>query len=266
VNDPGLATLTSAGLQAAALDLAWGPLEVLASTGSTNADVLRRAEAGASEGLVIAADEQTEGRGRLGRSWVSPPGASVSVSVLLRPALTGEAWGWLPLITGLAVAAGIAEATGLDPVLKWPNDVIVTTGRPGKVAGVLVERAGTAASAGFGINTAMAEGELPVPEASSLLLAGARDVNPDLLVASCLRQLRQRYARFVASGGESERSGLALEYAQRCSTLGRDVVVQLPSGQKLSGRAQRLDATGRLCVVDGDSLHAIAAGDVTHLR
>lgn len=259
-------TLSEPELQRAAADLPWRHLEVIPATGSTNADVLRRAAAGAPEGLVIAADEQTAGRGRLGRSWSSPPGASVSVSVLLRPALAPERLGWLPLLAGLSVAAAIAQVCEVEAELKWPNDVLVADGRRGKVAGILLERAGDAACVGFGINTAMTEDELPVPEASSLVLAGAQAPDPNTLVAACLRELHHRYSHLLASGGDPVRSGLADEYAARCDTIGREVEVRLPSQQRWRGSAVGVDALGRLRVeVDGE-VRDVAAGDIVHLR
>lgn len=263
---PIRATLTAAGLSSALADLPWGPIHVVASTGSTNADILRRAGQGAPEGLVVAADEQTAGRGRLGRAWVSPPGASVSVSVLLRPALPADRLGWLPLLTGAAVAAGAAQAAGVQTVLKWPNDVLVTTGRRGKIAGVLLERSDGAACIGFGINTAMTHAELPVPEASSIVLAGSAAPDPDALVAACLHHLWRRYTNLLASGGDPVRSGLVEDYTGRCSTVGSDVVVSLPTGEQLAGRAEAVDPLGRLLVRAGGELHTVAAGDVTHVR
>ncbi len=259
-------TLSASGLLERAGDLPWRDLRVVSTTGSTNADVLAAAQAGAAEGLVIAADEQTAGRGRLGRDWVSPPGASISVSVLLRPALAGQQWGWLPLLTGLAVAAGVAEVTGLATALKWPNDVLVTQGRPGKVAGVLLERAGDAAVVGFGINTAMTADELPVEQASSIVLAGGAVPDPDALAAACLRQLFARYDGLRASGGDAGRSPLAREYDQRCATLGRDVRVSLPDGSLLQGTADSVDASGRLVLRGADGSVSVSAGDVTHVR
>lgn len=259
-------TLSGSGLLERAGDLPWRDLRVVSSTGSTNADVLEAAQAGAAEGLVIAADEQTAGRGRLGRDWVSPAGASISVSVLLRPSLAGEQWGWLPLLTGLAVSAGVAEATGLETGLKWPNDVLVAQGRPGKVAGVLLERAGDAAVVGFGVNTAMTADELPVEQASSIVLAGAAAPDPDALAAACLRHLYERYDRLRASGGDAGRSGLAREYEQRCATLGRDVRVSLPDGAVLQGIAESVDDSGRLVLRRADGTVSVSAGDVTHVR
>ena len=259
-------TLTRTGLLRAAADLPWRELEVVATTGSTNADVLQRAAEGAAEGLVIAADEQTAGRGRLGRDWSSPPGASVSVSVLLRPGLAPERMGWLPLLTGLAITAAIGEACQVDALLKWPNDVLVADDRPGKVAGILLERAGDAACVGFGINTAMTESELPVPEASSLVLAGAAAPNPDVLVAACLREVHHRYSHLLASGGDPVRSGLADEYHARCATLGREVDVRLPGDECWQGIAQGVDDLGRLLVDVAGEVRVVAAGDVVHLR
>jgi BirA family biotin operon repressor/biotin-[acetyl-CoA-carboxylase] ligase len=263
---PDRPTLSEAGLRAATADLPWPAPQVVGSTGSTNADVLALAAAGAAEGLAIAADEQRTGRGRLGRAWASPKGASVSVSVLLRPTLSQEQVGWLPLLTGLAVAAGVQQAAGVIPRLKWPNDVLVDHGRPGKIAGVLLERVGGAAAVGFGINTAMALAELPVPQASSIVLAGSAAPDPDVLVGACLGQLYRRYSALVAAGGDAGRSGLAAEYRARCATIGRDVTVSLPQGAVLQGRAQDIDSAGRLILRGPEGLVTVAAGDVTHVR
>lgn len=259
-------TLSTVGLRQAAADLPWQDLVVVEATGSTNADVLARAAEGAREGLVIAADEQRAGRGRLGREWSSPPGASVSVSVLLRPALAPEQLGWLPLLTGLAISAAIADVCQVAAQLKWPNDVLVADEHPGKIAGILLELAGDAACVGFGINTAMAQDELPVPEASSLALSGANVPDPDVLVAACLRELHNRYARLLASGGDPVRSGLIDEYSARCSTLGQEVEVRLPDGKRWLGTARSVDDLGRLQVETDGELRVVAAGDVLHLR
>jgi len=259
-------TLSQALLRNATAELPWPAPLVVASTGSTNADVLARAASGAPEGLVIAADEQTAGRGRLGRTWASPPGASVSVSVLLRPPFGHPQLGWLPLLTGLAVAAGVQKAAGVAAAVKWPNDVLVDSGLPGKIAGVLLEGADGAAAVGFGINTAMTADELPVEQASSIVLAQAPPPDPNVLVAACLLQLYRRYSALVAAGGDAQRSGLAQEYRDRCSTIGRSVTVSLPDGAVLSGSAQDVDADGRLLVAVPEGVIAVSAGDVAHVR
>src|ERR1700760_3168530 len=118
--------LDAVGLRRAALrpDGLWREIEVVPSTGSTNADLLAPAPAGEPEGVLLAAEEQTAGRGRLGRTWTSPPYAALTFSLLLRPAVPPARRGWLPLLTGVAVAAAVTEVTGLETRLKWPNDVL----------------------------------------------------------------------------------------------------------------------------------------------
>src|SRR6202453_508616 len=132
----------------------WHTVESAAQTGSTNADLLLRAQDGAAEGLVLVAEEQTAGRGRRGRAWVSPPHAALMFSLLLRPAPVPPArWGWLPLLTGVAVVTAIREVTGVSATLKWPNDVLAAAVPvPGKLAGILAEAAGDAVVVGVGLN------------------------------------------------------------------------------------------------------------------
>ena len=132
----------------------WTSVRVVASTGSTNADLLAR---GGPEGQVLVAEEQTAGRGRSGRTWVSQPGASLTFSVLLRPAsVPPSARGWLPLLTGVAVAAGVRSAAGVAARLKWPNDILVGDR---KLAGILAEQSadGDAVVIGVGLNVATSE-------------------------------------------------------------------------------------------------------------
>src|SRR5712671_2426001 len=103
----------------------WRAVEVTASTASTNADLLAQAAGGAPEGIVLAAEEQSAGRGRMGRAWVSPPRAGLTFSLLVRPATVPPARrGWLSLLTGVAVASAVTAVTGVDTRLKWPNDVL----------------------------------------------------------------------------------------------------------------------------------------------
>src|SRR5580704_19333079 len=127
----------------------WRAVEVLASTGSTNADLLARAVAGAPEGVVLAAEEQTAGRGRMGRSWVSPPRAALTFSLLLRPAPVPPARrGWLPLLAGTAVAGAVRTVAAVDARLKWPNDVLAGEA---KLGGILAEAIGDAVIVGVGL-------------------------------------------------------------------------------------------------------------------
>jgi BirA family biotin operon repressor/biotin-[acetyl-CoA-carboxylase] ligase len=188
----------------------------------------------------------------------------VSVSVLVPAPPAGAAW--LPLLTGLAVADGITAGTAVATRVKWPNDVLLDGAAPGKVSGVLVERTAAVACLGFGINTAMAADELPVPGATSLGLQGVA-VDPDALVAAVLGRLWARLRAHTLSGGDAARSGLADDYRARCSTIGRGVAVHLPVGETLHGTAVGVDDDGRLVVRAASGARAVVdAGDVEHVR
>ncbi len=238
-------------LQAAALARALAPdgwrVEVLRSTGSTNEVVAGRARAGEPAGLVVVAEQQTAGRGRLDRRWVSPARAGLTCSVLLRPDLPAGRLGWVPLWGGLAVARALREQAGIEAVLKWPNDVLVG-GR--KVCGLLAEVADGAVVLGIGLNVSTRADELP-DFATSLLLAGATTTDRDTVLRAVLRTL---------SAVLAERSPEA--YRAWCDSVGRRVRVEVPGGPAIEGLAERVDDDGRL-VVDGT---AYDAGDVVHLR
>src|SRR5690348_10831896 len=109
----------------------WRTIEVVESTGSTNADLLARALAGEPEGTVLATEHQQAGRGRLGRTWITPPRAALTFSLLVRPGVPPARRGWLPLLTGIAVAGAITSVTGVATTLKWPNDVLADQGQAG---------------------------------------------------------------------------------------------------------------------------------------
>lgn len=247
-------------------------VEVVSQTGSTNADLLAAARAGAAGGAVLIAEEQTAGRGRLDRSWHSSRGAALTFSVLLRPAAVPPGrLSWLPLLTGVAVAAALRQRSGLDVSLKWPNDVLASPGvpgRPGKLAGILAEQAGQAVVIGIGLNVSSAADELPVPTATSLTLAGAAGLDRADVLVAILRELELWYLRWAASPdpGDAAASGLRAEYLRCCSTIGRDVRVELPAGALLTGRACDVDGLGRLLVSTADGVQAVSAGDVVHVR
>lgn len=227
-------------------------VEVLATAGSTNALVADRARAGEPHGLVVVAEEQTQGRGRLDRSWQSPPRAGLTFSVLLRPSLEPHRLGWVPLWGGLAVARAVREQTGVEAVVKWPNDVQVG-GR--KLAGLLAESVGDVGAGavvlGIGLNVTTRREELPVETATSLLLEGATTTDRDTVLRAVLRAL-------AGALGDQD----VASYRELCSTLGREVRVELPGGTSVTGVAEAVDDDGRL-VVDGTPY---AAGDVVHLR
>lgn len=242
--------------------------EVLAQSPSTNAVVTERARAGAAEGLVVVADHQTAGRGRLDRSWVTPPRSALTFSVLLVPDRVPVArWPWLPLLAGVAVVEGVRRATGLAGGLKWPNDVLLGDA---KLAGILVERVerpgGAAAVVGIGLNVSTSAAELPVETATSLVLGGAGEVDRADLLGHVLDALGEEYDAWRAAAGNAG-VRLRASYLGVCDTVGRDVRVDLPTGTVLAGRAAGVDADGRLEVVTatGETV-VLGAGDVVHVR
>jgi BirA family biotin operon repressor/biotin-[acetyl-CoA-carboxylase] ligase len=259
-----MASLSAATVSAACAGGLWASVDVVARTGSTNADLLAR---GGPEGQVLVAEEQTAGRGRMGRTWVSEPGAALTFSALLRPAAVPQARrGWLPLLTGVAVAAAVRSVAGVPAVLKWPNDVLLGEG---KLAGVLAEQSGDVVVVGVGINVSTPLPSLPASAgglpATSLLAAGA-DVARDVLLIEVLRELERRYLAFRADP-DPVRSGIQTSYRELCATLGRRVRVELPGDRVIVGVAEDVDADGRVVIRETDtSSVTVSAGDVIHLR
>ena len=278
----------------------WREVRVVEETGSTNADLLAKARSGAGEGLVLVAEAQTSGRGRMGRRWISPPRRSLTFSVLLRPAVPAGLLGWMPLLAGVAVASALRQTAGVDARLKWPNDVLVDGA---KIAGILAERWTNAVVIGTGINVLQHRGELPVPTATSLLVAQgagpagagaagpaeargagpveARGAGPgdapgpgagadmrERLLTAVLDELARWYVAWLdqPQPGDADGCGLRAEYLRRSGTVGSAVTVMLPGGQNLTGMAAGIDAAGRLEIRTPAGLVQVSAGDVVHLR
>lgn len=281
--DPGTETHPRLGVDALRRALVEGPnapyssLEVVDDIGSTNAELIARAAGGAPDRSVLLAEHQASGRGRLGRVWSAPPRTQVAVSVLLRPgAVSPTLFGWLPLVTGLAVRDGLREAGGVDATLKWPNDVLVD-GR--KIAGILAEMTTVpgggdfpvrlpAVVVGVGINVSLTREQLPVPHATSLVLEGGSG-DRDAVARAVLEALALRHSQWreCEHGSGSTVSDLLMtNYTEACSTIGAEVRVELPGDVVRTGRADRVDRDGRLVVVDPEGEFAVAAGDVTHIR
>ena len=218
----------------------WQAVEVVERTGSTNADLLARALGGAPEGVVLAAEEQSAGRGRMGRTWVSPPRAALTFSLLVRPAAVPPARrGWLPLLAGVAVASAVTAVTGVQTRLKWPNDVLAG---PAKLGGILAEAAGDAVVVGVGLNVSAEPGELPPPgpgalAATSLRIAAsaapeiaprpprnrapgrpgiARPAAPERepLLIAILADFEHWYQAWYRAGGDPDRCGLRAGYTR----------------------------------------------------
>jgi BirA family biotin operon repressor/biotin-[acetyl-CoA-carboxylase] ligase len=246
----------------------WQGLEVVESTGSTNADLAAAARAGAPEGTVLVAEAQDAGRGRQGRVWVSPPRAGLTFSVLLRPAGVPQArWAWLPLLAGVALTRAVGRLAEVDAWLKWPNDLLLGPERK-KGAGMLAEVADGAVVVGIGLNVTTGAAELPREDATSLLLEGAACTDRGPLLSAVLRELALDYTKWRDAGGDPEASGLRRVYAESCDTVGREVRVLLPGEAVLTGEALGIDRDGRLQVrpAGGGPDVVVAAGDVVHVR
>jgi len=245
--------------------LPWRELDVVTETGSTNADLIARAESGADiDGSVLLAEYQNAGRGRHGRHWSAPPRAQIALSVGVGAAsVPRSGWGWLPLTTGVAVADALTAECGIAVGLKWPNDVVVNGG---KLAGILAEVAAPAPLIvlGLGLNVSLTADEAPDPVATSLLMLESAAVDRNTLARRILRELAVRIDAWRSAGGAD--AALIGDYHHYSLTLGSRVRAILPGDREVVGTAHAIDETGRLCIDTGGQVVAISAGDITHLR
>jgi BirA family transcriptional regulator, biotin operon repressor / biotin---[acetyl-CoA-carboxylase] ligase len=222
------------------------------STGSTNADVLALASSGAVDGTCVVAGEQTAGRGRHGRAWISDPGAGLWSSTLVRSC---EIPSRLPLLAALAVVDVARDVGAMAWNIKWPNDVLDSGGR--KVAGILVEGVGSvtgAAVVGIGVNVERPPQEFA--QAGSWL--GEAGVGPDrsVLLAGLLISLHARV--------HQPWDAALADYRGLCSSIGADVHVVLPGGEEFAGRGVDVTDEGHLVVDTGSTSRIVVAGDVLH--
>jgi BirA family transcriptional regulator, biotin operon repressor / biotin---[acetyl-CoA-carboxylase] ligase len=237
-------------------------LDVVAETSSTNSDLLA-----APAGRVLAAEFQRAGRGRLDRAWSSPARAGLLFSAVVAPPIAQSRWGWLPLLTGVAVCDAVTSVTGVAVALKWPNDLLVGEL---KLAGILVQATTSTAVIGVGLNVSTTAAELPVDTATSLGVAGAAGIDRSVLLSAILAELAANYNRWTDAGGDAVASGLAPAYRSRCATIGRPVTVTTATGDR-AATALAVDDDGRLRVrftdsESAESEQALAAGDIVHLR
>jgi BirA family biotin operon repressor/biotin-[acetyl-CoA-carboxylase] ligase len=243
-----------------------GPASFVETTGSTNADLMAAADAGAPEWSVLVAGHQTAGRGRLGRAWEEPPGSSLLVSVLLRPAMPPDQAPLASLAGGLAVAEAVGVAAAGIPVrCEWPNDVVSEHGR--KLAGVLVESRVEGDRLrhlviGAGINLTQRLDDFPDDarvQPTSLTIEGA-PADAQGLLAEYLRRLAHWYD---PSGFQSS---LLDAFRQRCATIGRRVRATTTDGTVVDGEATAIGERGELIVAtrDGRSV-AVSSGELVRL-
>lgn len=240
---------------------------------STNQTALGLAASGAASGTIVLAEAQVAGRGRMRRAWHSPPRANLYCSILLRPSLPPtlvSTWlCWLPLVTGVGILKAIKQVTGIDALLKWPNDILIKTR---KVAGILCESSGSGTSGisvvvGIGINVNMNRNEFPdelAGMATSLACEAGRRFSRNTLVATLLNDLESRIGMITSDTSQP----VLQEYASLCATIGREVQVTLATGEILKGLARSLTADGALSVIQAGTSQPrlVYAGDVVHVR
>jgi BirA family biotin operon repressor/biotin-[acetyl-CoA-carboxylase] ligase len=263
-------------------------IRIFDEVGSTNTELMEAARAGAPEGVVMVADHQRAGRGRLGRTWSAAPGTSLLVSVLLRPSLPADEVPLVNTAAGLAAADAVQATGGFRPGLKWPNDLVVpgargVPGSPGargvpvtagagadrKLAGMLSESSPTedggppavVVGLGFNVTAGAYPGELAGLATSCEEEAG-RPVGRALLLMAFLEALERRYSVLLAGGAQATLDA----YQADSATLGCQVRVELATGT-VEGVAGRLAGSGELIVTRGDGEEVrVSAGDVIHLR
>lgn len=252
------APLNEQTLRASVAGSVWRRIDVVEETGSTNADLISRAAAGEDiSGAVLLAEFQTAGRGRHGRSWSAPARSQISMSVGVdTTGVPPDRWGWLPLLTGLAVAHTVRDV-GVDAGLKWPNDVLVGGG---KLTGILAEVAAPVIVVGLGLNVSLTADELPDPHAVSLSMLG-RDTDRTALTIALLRALGDGLTRWRAADPT-----LASDYRKVSTTIGTRVRALLPGDSEIIGVATGIDDAGRLQIDDAGAAVTVSAGDITHLR
>jgi BirA family biotin operon repressor/biotin-[acetyl-CoA-carboxylase] ligase len=239
-------------------------IRVFEQTTSTNDVIEKLARDGVKEGVVVFAESQTKGRGRLGRKWVSPERKGLWFSILLRPDLRPQEATQLTVASATALRRAIQSETGLKPEIKWPNDILVG-GK--KVAGILTELSAELDRVkhvilGIGVDVNLGAGEFPTElkkAATSLKIETGKMISRAELAVAILRELDDDYAK-VCTG---KFAAVADDWEENCATIGRDVTVQI-GDRKIGGRAESLDDAGALLLrTEHGRLEPITGGDVT---
>jgi BirA family transcriptional regulator, biotin operon repressor / biotin---[acetyl-CoA-carboxylase] ligase len=239
-------------------------IRVFQETTSTSDIVEKLARDGVKEGVVVFAETQTGGRGRLGRKWVSPPGKGLWFSVLLRPALRPVESTQLTVVSAVAVRRAIEKQTGLSPEIKWPNDILL---RGRKLVGILTELNAELDRVkyivlGIGVNVNLEETDFPDElrgQVVSLRMESGAAVQRAELAAAILGELDADYARL----NEGQFAAVADEWEEHCGTIGREVVIRT-GNRGIRGRAEALGEEGALLLrTEHGHLERIVGGDLT---
>jgi len=234
--------------------------------GSTNDHLLALAREGAPEGIVVIAETQTEGRGRFGRGWSSPPGCNLYFSVLLRPSLSPASLPQITLVAAVSLCETLRETTDLDVRVKWPNDLVIGEK---KICGILTEmttrgKAAGAAVLGVGLNVNMEDALIPEGLrgiATSLCCEAGRRFDRSALLRRLLVSLDGDYRLFLREGFEPFRD----RFAEHSSILGKEVRVEA-AGRRMEGKAAGIDREGMLLVAtEGGESIRVASGEISLL-
>jgi BirA family biotin operon repressor/biotin-[acetyl-CoA-carboxylase] ligase len=246
-------------------------IEYLPTVGSTNDIAKQLGAQGAPEATLVIADEQTAGRGRRSRSWWTPPGTAIAMSLLLRPSFSPALAYRLTMLTGVVAAQTLEQITGLHVTLKWPNDIViekpaVALGHPSsilKLGGILTETAISGASiefavVGLGLNVNVDfRGRNDLPEATSLMTRLGHPVDRRGILRAMIERFAARYAWI------EQDDGLHAEWSARLVTLGRQVIAQR-GDESIAGLAEGVEASGALMIRrDDGTLCRVDAADVT---
>ena len=231
-------------------------VSVVELTGSTQNDLLQLVESNnALDGQVIATEFQSDGRGRLDRTFQAPAQSALLFSFYIKPRNQRSEWGFIPLIAGLSLVRAITTIdTAMNVSLKWPNDLIINEK---KCAGIIAQTTNEGIVIGIGLNVSMTPNELPVSTATSLAIEGSTITDRDLLLSHLLNTFAELFEAW------EEGSELLDEYASASSTIGKKVRIELPGGENLEATVARISHTGELVLDDG---RHVSAGDVIHLR
>jgi BirA family biotin operon repressor/biotin-[acetyl-CoA-carboxylase] ligase len=246
---------------------------------STNREAVALGQAGIEHGTLVLADAQTAGRGRMARTWFSPPGVNLYGSLVIRMPIDPQplgAWlSWLPLMAALGTAEAIQTVGSVRVSVKWPNDLLLSEL---KVGGILCEsgtatRAGSFQVIGIGLNVNGAPDDFPEElrrQATTIRHESGSFIDRNRLIAQVLQELESCLDEFLKRGHER----IALAYRQRCTTIGRTVKALLADGQECIGVAQAIDQDGSLTLVQPSMkggqaapvVRQLHAADIVHLR
>jgi BirA family biotin operon repressor/biotin-[acetyl-CoA-carboxylase] ligase len=231
-------------------------VSVVELTGSTQNDLLQLVESkNALDGQVIVTEYQSNGRGRLDRTFEAPAQSALLFSFYIKPRKQRSEWGFIPLIAGLSLVRAITTIdTAMNVSLKWPNDLLINEK---KCAGIIAQTSQEGIVVGIGLNVSMTSNELPVPNATSLAIEGSTITDRNLLLSQILNTFAELFEAW------EEGSELLNEYANASSTIGKKVRIDLPGGENIEATVAHISHSGELVLDNG---RHVSAGDVIHLR